>query len=229
MTGAFTEGSRAPATVTGVRRLLVVASLTLAVALTASVTAADAKKPIRVTFVGDSVAASIYYASTAQAQLRRGFKVKLDLRVCRRLVTTGCPYQGSRPTTALEAVHGYGRALGDVLIVKVGYNESAQGYRQGIDQVMRAALAQGAAGVVWVTLRETQDTYRWTNVAIKTAAKRWPHLVVADWNAYSRGKPWFGSDGLHLTAAGATALAAFLRPYVLKAAGTANLPRVAAG
>ncbi len=201
------------------RRLLVLASLAIVVVLAASVTVAQAKKPIRVTFVGDSVAASIYYASTAQAQLRRGFKVQLDLRVCRRLVTTSCPYQGSRPTTALDAVRGYGRGLGDVLIVKVGYNESAQGYREGIDQVMRAALAQGAKGVVWVTLRETQDTYRWTNVAIKTAAKRWPQLVVADWNAHSRGKAWFGSDGLHLTATGATALAKFLRPYVRIAAG----------
>jgi hypothetical protein len=84
---------------------------------------------------------------------------------------------------------------------------------------MRAALAQGATGVVWVTLRETQSTYRWTNIAIKTAAKRWPALVVADWHAYSTGKPWFGRDGLHLGATGATALARFLRPYILQASG----------
>ena len=45
--------------------------------------------------------------------------------------------------------------------------------------------------------------------------------MVADWNAYSAGKPWFGSDGLHLTTAGATALATFLRPYVLQAATAA--------
>jgi hypothetical protein len=173
---------------------------------------------VHATFVGDSVAASISYAVTAQAQLKRGLAVRLDLKVCRRLVQPSCAYAGSTPTTALQAVQRYGRSLGDVLIVKVGYNEAAQGYRQGIDRIMRAALAQGASGVVWVTLRETSDTYRWTNVAIRTAAKRWPQLVVADWNAYSRGKPWFGSDGLHMSAQGATALAAFLRPYVFKAA-----------
>jgi hypothetical protein len=83
---------------------------------------------------------------------------------------------------------------------------------------MRAALAQGARGVVWVTLRELRDTYRWTNIAIKTAAKRWPQLVVADWHAYSSGRPWFGHDGLHLTSTGATELTAFLRPYVFEAA-----------
>jgi hypothetical protein len=178
---------------------------------------AAAKKPVRATFVGDSVAASISYVSAARAQLRRGLEVRYDLRVCRRLVQPSCSYQGYTPTTALQAVQGYGRALGAVLIVKVGYNESAQGYREGIDRVMRAALAQGARGVVWVTLRELRATYRWTNIAIKTAAKRWPQLVVADWNAYSGGRPWFGNDGLHLTSTGATALTAFLRPYVFEA------------
>ena len=88
-----------------------------------------------------------------------------------------------------------GPGLGAVLVVYVGYNESATGYGKGIDQIMRAATAQGVKGVVWVTLREQRDTYRWTNIAIRTAAKRWPQLQVADWNAYSAGKPWFNSDG----------------------------------
>jgi hypothetical protein len=181
-------------------------------------TAADATGPLPVTFVGDSVPASISYIPAAQAQLQRGLKVRLDLRVCRRLVQPSCTYQGETPPSALEAVQGYGRSLGRVLIVNVGYNESSDGYRQGIDRIMRAALAQGVAGVVWVTLRETRSIYHRTNVVIKTAAKRWPQLLVADWNAFSSGKPWFGDDGLHLTATGATALATFLRPYVWKAA-----------
>jgi hypothetical protein len=196
------------------------ALLSVAAALVAAVAGigtAQAKSRLPATFVGDSVPASISYIPAAQAELRKGLSVRLDLRVCRRLVQPSCSYQGSMPATALQAVQGYGRSLGRVLIVNVGYNESAQGYRQGIDRIMRAALAQGATGVVWVTLRETRDIYHWTNVAIRTAAKRWPQLVVADWNAYSRGRPWFGHDGLHLTSTGATALAAFLRPYVWKA------------
>ena len=190
----------------------------LAAACLAGATAAEAGGPVRVTFVGDSVPASISYIPAAQAQLRRGLDVRLDLKVCRRLVQPSCTYQGTTPSSALEAVKGYGRSLGRVLVVNVGYNESADGYRQGIDRIMRAALAQGASGVVWVTLLETRSIYRWTNVAIKTAAKRWPQLVVADWNGYSSGKPWFGDDGLHLTPTGATALASFLRPFVWKAA-----------
>ena len=172
-----------------------------------------------VTFVGDSVPASIAYSARAKTRLGEGLSVRLDLRVCRRLVAPSCPHRGSTATTALQAVESYGRALGDVLIVDVGYNERAGGYRQGIDRVMRAALAQGAKGVVWVTLRETRASYHATNVAIRGAALSWRPLQVADWNAHSRGRAWFRPDGLHLTAAGADALAAFLRPYVLRAAG----------
>ena len=190
----------------------------LAVACLAGATAADAAGPVPVTFVGDSVPASITYIPSARAQLRRGLEVRFDLDVCRRLVQASCTYQGSTPSSALESVKSYGNGLGRVLIVNVGYNESADGYRAGIDRIMRAALAQGASGVVWVTLRETRSIYRRTNVAIRTAARRWPQLVVADWNAYSEGKPWFGDDGLHLTATGAASLASFLRPYVWKAA-----------
>ena len=202
-------------------RLAALFALATALVVTvAGVGSAEAKGSLSATFVGDSVPASIEYIPGARAQLRKGLSVRLDLRVCRRLVQPSCSYQGSTPSTALQAVQAVGRSLGRVLIVNVGYNESAQGYRQGIDRVMRAALAQGADGVVWVTLRETRDIYHQTNVAIKTAARRWPQLVVADWNAYSRGKPWFGHDGLHLTSAGATALASFLRPYLWKAAAS---------
>lgn len=195
-----------------------VATLFLLACLAASAAPARGATPTRVTFVGDSVAASLTYVTSARTRLSKGLRMTLDARVCRRLVQPSCSFQGSTPTTALEAVQGYGRTLGDVLVVKVGYNESTYGYRIGIDRVMRAALAQGAKEVVWVTLRETIPTYHWTNVAIKRAARRWPQLVVADWNAYSSGRPWFGDDGLHLTVTGANALAAFVRRYALDAA-----------
>jgi len=105
-----------------------------------------------------------------------------------------------------------------VLVVDVGYNEGPAGFGAGIDRVVRAATAQGARGIVWVTLRETLSLYHDTNVAIRKAAKRWPMLRVADWNAFSAGHNWFGPDGLHLTPGGASALAGFLRPFVVAAA-----------
>ena len=179
--------------------------------------------PLHVTFVGDSVSAAIQYTAAAHARLSRGLVLRLDLKVCRRLVQKGCSYQGTTPTTALQAIDSYSRSLGDVLIVDVGYNEDSAGYSTRIDEIMRAALLHGVHGVVWVTLRTSsasiyESIYRSTNTEIKAAARRWPELVVADWNAYGFGRPWFGSDGLHLTSTGAVALADFLRPYVHKAA-----------
>jgi hypothetical protein len=175
-----------------------------------------------VTFVGDSVPAALTYVPTARAVLGEGLAVRLDLRVCRRLVAASCRHGGGAPTTALQAVRRYGDRLGVVLIVDVGYNEDGRGYRAGIDEVMRAALRQGATRVVWVTLREIDPVYRGANAAIADAAGRWPELLVADWNAYSRGKPWFRDDGVHLTAAGAGELAAFLRARVLQASRAAG-------
>ncbi len=105
-----------------------------------------------------------------------------------------------------------------MLVVDVGYNESEHGYGAGIDRVMRAALAQGVNGVVWVTLREQRDIYRRTNVAIRRAARRWPQMQVADWHDYSAGEPWFREDGLHMGITGANAFAAFLRPSSSRAA-----------
>ncbi|MGI8972917.1 MAG: hypothetical protein ACR2HI_01935 [Gaiella sp.] len=183
-----------------------------------SVTSAHSANAVQVTFVGDSVPASLEYVPSAERALRRGLDVRLDLEVCRRLVQPSCTFNGAVPTTALEAVQSYGHSLGEVLVVDVGYNESTQGYRSGIDRMMRAALAQGAHGVVWVTLQERRDVYRGTNTAIRAAARRWPQLQIADWNAHSLGKPWFKGDGLHLGTTGANALAAFLRPFILRAA-----------
>ncbi|MFO7572746.1 MAG: hypothetical protein R6W48_09145 [Gaiellaceae bacterium] len=176
---------------------------------------------IQATLVGDSVSASISYVPTAEARLRRGLSLRLDAAVCRRLVQPSCTSGGQAPASALQAVRSYGRALGDVLVVNVGHNEDGRGYGIGIDQVLRAALSQGAKGVVWVTLREQGQyaaLYAVTNRAIRRTAKRWPQMQVADWNAHGAGKPWFGTDGLHLSPTGAAALAAFLRAHVLRAA-----------
>jgi hypothetical protein len=174
--------------------------------------------PIHVTFVGDSVPASIDYVPQARKELDRGLRMRLDLKVCRRLVAPSCPYDGSTPSTALEAIRGYGSKLGNVLIVDVGYNDYSGTYRDQMREVIKQADAQGVTGIVWVTMRQARTSYDWTNHVIKTEARNWPNVSVADWNAASKGKPWFGSDGLHLDDAGAENLAAFLRPYIYKAA-----------
>ena len=196
------------------RTSAVAASVAVLVLLaSASVSAAPPASP-DVAFVGDSISASLDYVPAARRVLARQFDTSFDLPVCRRLVTDGCAFQGKVPTTALQAVRARGRSLGDVLVVNVGYNEGSTGYRQGMRRIIRAAHAQGASGVVWVTLREANPIYRPTNAAIRREAGRWRSVEVADWEAASRGQPWFREDGLHLNVAGANALARLVRQHV---------------
>jgi hypothetical protein len=202
-----------------VRTLLRWTAFALAAAALASVGAGAglaAPKP-RVTFVGDSVAASLLFVPSAVKALGRGLNLRLDVKVCRRLVAPSCTYQGETPSTALEVVKASGRSLGDVLVVDVGYNDAASTYARHLDQVMRAARSAGVKAVVWLTLREDRQTYASINRVIRARAKRWKELRVADWNARSAGKPWFAGDGLHLTSAGAHGLAALVRSHVFAA------------
>jgi hypothetical protein len=105
-------------------------------------------------------------------------------------------------------------------VINVGYNDWAAVY--DVDRMMKALAAAGVRRVIWVTLREAgpnSSIYAQSNARIRSAGTRYrTSLVVADWNAYSRGKGWFRDDGLHLSVTGAMAMARFLRPLVV--AGT---------
>jgi hypothetical protein len=189
-------------------------AVALVVAATAS--ASHSTKP-RVTLIGDSITASFDYVPTARRYLGRGLDLRSDAVVCRRLVASSCVFQGSTPPTALEVIGAQGRTLGSVVVINVGYNDWAAVY--DVDKVMRSLKTAGVRTAIWVTLRETTSNYAQNNTRIRAAARRWrKSVVVADWNAYSRGKPWFREDGLHLTPAGALGLARLLRPLVV--AGT---------
>jgi len=174
----------------------------------------------RVTLIGDSVTASFNYVAAARRYLGKGLDLRSDAVVCRRLVATSCPFQGSTPSTALQVVTAEGHDLGPVVVINVGYNDWVAVY--DVDRVMRALRAAGVHTVIWVTLKEVgtySSIYAQTNARIRSAGKRWrSSMVVADWNAYSRGKPWFVEDGLHLSGTGAMRLARFLRPLVLAGA-----------
>ena len=110
-------------------------------------------------------------------------------------------------------------SLGNVVVVDVGYNEPAEHYQDGMDQVVSALTRIGVQHVLWVTMREQTDNYRQINDIIRSEAHRFPQLQVIDWDAASRGQDWFQPDGLHLNANGAIGLAKLLRPYVLAACG----------
>jgi len=172
----------------------------------------------RATIIGDSIMASFDYVPAARRSLAKGLVLRSDSAVCRRLVAASCPFQGSTPETALDVVRAEGRALGRVVVINVGYNDWSAVY--DVDRVLRALTAVGVGSVIWVTLREAganAKLYAQSNARIRAAVHKWRSLVVADWNAYSRGRPWFRGDGLHLTSAGAMGLARLLRPLVLGA------------
>jgi hypothetical protein len=188
------------------------------VLLAATASFADSSAKTRVTVIGDSVTASFDYVPAARRHLGKGFDLRSDAVVCRRLVAASCLFQGSQPSTALELVETQRRALGPVVVVNVGYNDWTAVY--DVDRVMRALSAAGVRTVVWVTLRATTSNYAQNNARIRAADSRWRSLVVADWDAWSRGKPWFREDGLHLTQAGAIGLAQFLRPLLVARAST---------
>jgi len=195
---------------------LVVASLAL---LAAAPSPAEPSTKSRVTVIGDSITASFDYVPAARRYLGRGLDLHSDAVVCRRLVATSCVFQGATPATALQVIGTQRRGLGSVVVINVGYNDWTAVY--DVDRVMRALKSSGVQTAVWVTLRETTSNYAQVNVRIRNAARRWRNsVVVADWNAYSRGKPWFREDGLHLTLSGAMGLARLLRPLVV--AGTAS-------
>jgi hypothetical protein len=184
--------------------------------------AAGSASAYRVTFIGDSKAAMIEYSAKAKRVLARGYTMRRDLRVCRRLVRPSCEYQNVRPLTALEAINHYGNGLGRVLVIDVGYNDHSGTYKSELNRVMRAALGHGVRGVVWVNLRTVRADYTRINAIIRKAPNRWPQLYVANWNKYSSGHPsWFSpqiNDGIHLTTRGAVNLVRLVRRYIPVAA-----------
>jgi hypothetical protein len=188
---------------------------------------AASSPPPRVTIFGDSVPDSLQYVPEARALLASGLDLRLELTSCRRLVSPGCAYQGTRPESVLDIIQFSPLVtLGNVVVVDVGYNESAINYEADMSQVAIALVKLGVEHVLWVTMREQTDNYRQINDIIRTQARRWPQVQVVDWDAASRGQDWFQADGLHLNAAGALGLAKLLRAYILAACGSDCQPAI---
>ncbi len=178
--------------------------------------------PTTVTLIGDSVAASVGFVPGARSLLEDGLDLRLEALSCRRLAAPSCGRPP--PPTAMQTILSDGRALGQVVVMDIGYNDSAATYGSELDTAMRDMLRSGVRHVVWVTLRERYSNYHSTNTVILAASRRWPELTVADWDAYSRGKPWFAPDGIHLNATGALALARFLHGFLVPGPGPAPGP-----
>jgi hypothetical protein len=200
------------------RRIAAVLAVALLTGLSAVSSAASAPAPgarQRVTVIGDSVVTAIMYTQQARALLGENVDLRFLAAVCRRLVQSSCWYKGTRPQTALDLIQSAGTALGKTVIVESGYNEYVDEYPSDLDTIMRALDAAGVQTVLWVTLKEERQSYATMNTQIRAATARWPKLVVVDWNAASRNRPWFVGDGLHLDSDGAMGMARLLRKYVV--------------
>lgn len=203
-----------------------IATIVLSLVVLATATsggAAEAPGVPRVTLIGDSGLGALLWEKDARERIGRGLDLRTEIRACRKLASDSCWQNGDRPPHALETVKTLGRALGRVMVIQVGYNDQPDRYADGLDRVMRAAVDAGVEKVVWVTLSASRPNYVEINAEIAAGARRWPQLVVADWDAISRDRDWF-HDGVHLNGAGAAGLAAFLRPRLVEACGAACAP-----
>ena len=178
----------------------------------------------RVTLLTDSAGGVVFWHHEAREELGRGYDLRLEVATCRRLVTESCSYAGEKAPSALEVVQAKSAELGQVVVVAVGYNEGSAGYGADLDRVMLALTAAGVEKVVWLTLRELRPSYEETNLVIREAARRWPTMVVADWNAASKGQDSWFVDGIHMNVEGGFAFVRWLRPIVLAACGTSCAP-----
>lgn len=164
------------------------------------------------TVFGDSVAATFDWVPGTREALAKGLSVRFDLRSCRRLFAPPCP---PNPPGALQSIRSLPGSLGDIAVIDVGYNDWAA--TSDVPRVVRALRARGVRRVVWVTLRETQSSYRQINGEIRQAARRNRHIQVADWNRASRSGGFFAPDRVHLTSSGGWVLARFMRSEIRRA------------
>jgi hypothetical protein len=137
----------------------------------------------------------------------------VDAAVCRGLASS-CPYNGSTPTTGLQEIAANSGRIGDVIVVELGYNDTPSAAT--IDAALSALTAQDVPLVLWVGLSTlNRPEFSTENDRLKAAATRWPTMRFLDWDGMSHAHPdWFIPNdgvGVHLTAVGETAFAAWLK------------------
>ena len=193
------------------RTAAVTATIALSALLQVSLATGGSNAATRVTIFGDSAATAMAYDPDARRTLGRGIDVRLELAACRRVGDASCPYDGARPPNVIERATQLGSELGPAVVVIVGYNDYEANYAGNIEQVLSVFAKAGVQRVLWLTLRESRQSYASMNGLIRDAARRHPEMTVVDWNGASRSNPpWFQPDDIHLTATGAEAMASLV-------------------
>ena len=193
-----------------------------------------------VTMVGDSTLAGMVWYDQAgvtrsQDVVRAAYDLTLDAESCRRLVAPSCRGRfGYVPNTTMDVLRANRGRLGEAVVIMGGYDDISIG--DAVPQILAETEAQGVKHVIWLTYPlnvpyvlpsgfPARSLYANHNLVLYLNSINHPTLHLADWNTYSAGhREWFGTDGIHLTAAGTMALASYLRAqldqYVVIAAAT---------
>lgn len=179
-------------------------------------TAGAATSRLRVSLLGDSVAAGIG-ASPAARKALGAVELSIDARVCRRTATAGCTWRGSAPPSVRDVVRSAPRQLGDVVVIVSGYNDDPRRFRADAAAVVRDLVAAGVRQVVWLDLRTTASLapaaaarHAAVNQSLRALDRASPVLHVGSWADYSRGHDAWFFDPIHLRSAGAVELARFV-------------------
>ena len=177
--------------------LVVFATAVAAFAATGVAPVGAQTPPLRVAMVGDSVMLGARDQLLAQFA---GLPVTVDAVEDRSLLGAIGMFQSAGP------------ALGDVVVLDLGYNDSSDPtvFRERIDGAM-AALA-GVKHVIWLNQHEFRPDRAGMNAELFAAASRYANLEVVDWNAEVVAHPeHVYGDAIHLTPAGQAAMAALVR------------------
>lgn len=187
----------------------------------------DGGTPERAVLISDSAISGIrWYGRT---HFLTGTDWEIYLESCRRLVYSSCRgREGYAPRTvesqlwSIHAQHGPADPS-DLLVIAVGYNDWESRFRDDFRTIASTAWQVGFRRVVWLTYRELnqysvpggmgRSDYPLMNDILRDelASGDWPFVIAWDYDAAFRNQPqWFYSDGVHVTPAGAEAVAIWL-------------------
>jgi hypothetical protein len=171
-----------------------------------------------VTMVGDSTLAGMVWYDQAgvtrsQDIVRAAYDLTLDAESCRRLVAPSCRGRfGYVPNTTMDVLRANRGRLGEAVVIMGGYDDISIG--DAVPQILAETEAQGVKHVIWLTYPlnvpyvlpsgfPARSLYANHNLVLYLNSINHPTLHLADWNTYGAGhREWFGTDGIHLTAAG---------------------------
>ena len=205
-------------------RLYAAASSLVLLLLLCGTTARAATAP-RVTVITDSAAGVLLWDGEANQILGHGFNLDVEPIICRKLVKPGCGGADPPPASALATVNQLGPAIGKIVVIDTGYNDTTAELADAIDPLMQALLANGVEHVIWVNYIQRLSLWADHDAVLVAAAARWPQMTVADWNAVALPHDEWFVDAAHLDTTGGRALATFLHPFLVDACGSACAPK----